>query len=126
MKKITIVVAVAALAALLALGVAGCGKKDDSTVQSSPDLLGAWSLNAAFDVTPEAQALMDKALEGWTGATYVPVAYIATQPVSGTNHLFVCRETMVVPDAQETWALVTLYEQLDGTVTISDVQNSGV
>ena len=124
MKKIAIAVAVAALAAMLALGVAGCGKKDQGLTQTP--LLGGWQLNGSFEVTADAQALMDKALEGFTGAQYVPCAYVATQVVSGTNHLFVCRANIVVPDAVETWALVTVYEDLDGNVTIHEVHNSGV
>ena len=118
MKKIVIAVA---LVCALALCAVACSKKEE--VQ--PQLLGGWTLADSPVVTAQAQGLMDKALKGFTGANYVPVAYVGSQVVAGTNHLLLCRANQVIPGAQETWALVTLYEDLDGNVTIKDVQNSG-
>lgn len=122
MKKFVIVIAVITAAAL-ALCVTGCGKKDQLGSSEKP-IVGGWTLTGSPVVTPEVQALMDKALEGFTGAMYKPVAYVATQVVAGTNHLLLCTVTPVATDAQGSYALVTLYEDLDGNVTISDVKKS--
>ena len=121
MKKFVIIAV--ALTAAMVLALAGCGKK---TQTETTQLLGGWQLTASPVVTEEVRGLLDKALEGYTGAGFEPVAYVATQVVAGTNHLLVCRTAPVVPGAIETWALVTLYQDLEGNVTISDVQNSGV
>ena len=120
MRKIVVIAAVAVTACLV-LGLAGCGKK---TQQEDPEVLGGWTRTASPAVTPEVQALMDKALEGFTGAMYKPVAYVATQLVSGTNHLLLCTVSPVAADAKATYAMVTLYEDLQGNVTISKVEKS--
>ena len=126
MKKFVIITV--AVVAALALALTGCSKKPADTLGSSDgsQLLGGWQLTASPVVTDDVQALLDKALEGYTGAGFKPVAYVATQIVNGTNHLLVCRTAPVIPDATSTWALVTVYEDLDGNVTIGNVQNSGV
>ena len=45
--------------------------------------------------------LFDKAMEGWDGVNYVPVALAATQVVSGTNYCIVCESTAVYPGAAQ-------------------------
>ena len=120
MKKIVIVIA-AVTAAALVLGAVGCGKKSQL---GTTEVVGGWEPVASPEVTAEVQSLMDKALEGFTGAMYEPVAYVATQVVAGTNHLLLCTVTPVVPDATGSYAMVTLYEDLDGNVTISNVAKS--
>lgn len=121
MKKF-VIIAVAVTVAVV-FGLAGCGKKAQT---ESTQLLGGWQLTASPVVTDDVRGLLDKALEGYGGARIDPVAYVATQVVAGTNHLLVCRIAPVVPDATETWALVTLYQDPQNNVTVSDVQNSGV
>lgn len=122
MKKTVVVIAIAT-ACVVALCVVGCGKKDQLG-SAGTEVVGGWTLTDSPVVTPEAQALMDKALEGFTGAMYRPVAYVATQLVAGMNHLMLCTATPVAADAQGSYAMVTLYEDLDGNVTISKVQKS--
>ena len=48
---------------------------------------------------------------------------LGTQVVAGTNHLFLCKTAPVVPGAAETYALVTVYEDLKGNASVTDVQN---
>ena len=120
MKKKLLAVATAFIAAALALCMAGCGK------EAPVNLPGSWQLNDSVAMTTESQALITKALKGLTGANYTPVAYLATQTVAGTSHLFVCRGSLVVPNSEETWALVTVYEDLKGGVTIGNITRSNI
>lgn len=56
-----------------------------------------------------------------TGAEYEAVAVLGTQVVAGTNECILCKVTPVVPDAASQWALVYLYEDLDGNAEITQV-----
>ena len=75
-------------------------------------------------VTDDIKALFDKATEGLAGVGYEPVAYIGSQVVAGTNHLLLCKATPVTANPVTTYALVVLYEDLDGNAEIANVVNS--
>ena len=88
-------------------------------------LLGGWQDVDSPVIPAEVQAAFDKAMEGFTGSSYIPVAYLGRQVVSGTNYMLFCRQKMVVPDPVETYAFVTIYEDLQGNATITDVIGTG-
>ena len=88
-------------------------------------LLGGWQDVDSPVIPAEVQAAFDKAMEGFTGSSYIPVAYLGRQVVSGTNYMLFCRQKMVVPDAVETYAFVTVYKDLQGNATITDVIGTG-
>lgn len=109
-----------ALAALLTctLSVSAFAESDASTAT------GAWEINqnpVALEKNAQAQAAIDKALETMTGAEYEAVAVLGSQVVAGTNECILCKVTPVVPDAASQWALVYLYEDLDGNAEITQV-----
>ena len=54
------------------------------------------------------------------------MALIGTQKVNGTNYAVLCETSMAAPDSQDLYAIVILYENRDGKVTLSDVNMSGV
>ena len=83
-----------------------------------PPVTGGWAPSESPEITEELQALFDQGMEGLVGVNYVPVAYLGSQVVAGTNHCFLAQATVVVPDAQPFYALIYLYEKLDGTVEI--------
>ena len=76
------------------------------------------------NITDEVKELVKKATAELDGAEYTPVAYLATQVVAGTNHLILCKKTIVVPDPVPTYALVTIYEDLQGNAELTDVIDS--
>ena len=85
---------------------------------------GAWEINqdpVSEEKNAQAQTAIDKALETMTGADYEAVAVLGTQVVAGMNTCILCRVTPVVPDAVSQWALVYLYEDLDGNAEITQV-----
>ncbi len=81
-------------------------------------LLGGWTASEAFEITDENKALFDKATEKLLGVDYVPVAYLGSQVVAGTNHCFLAQATVVAPDAQPAFKLVFICEKLDGSVEL--------
>ena len=56
------------------------------------------------------------------GVDYVPVAYLGSQVVAGTNHAILCQATVVVPDAEPFYAIVYLYEDLQGNDSVLDIE----
>lgn len=128
MKKMLVLLLCAAL--LLTLCACG-GKKDAAPVQEVVEdaprpLLGGWEKQEYTYLTVEVQELLEKATEGLVGARYIPVAFLATQVVAGRNYALLCRVAPVVAEPVETWAIVKLYEDPQGKVSLSDVIDSGV
>lgn len=125
MKKLSAIL----MAAMLVLSLAACGKDDpkDNTnenVSETDVLVGGWTAPKSPEVTDAAKAALEKAAAGMDGAEYEPVALLATQVVAGTNYSLLCKITPVVPDPVATYALVTVYEALDGSAEIHEVFNS--
>ena len=87
-------------------------------------IAGGWSDSDSVLITEKETALLDKATEELDGAEYTPVAYLGSQIVAGKNHCILCKITPVVPDPVSTYAIVTLYEDLEGNVEITDVLGS--
>ena len=84
-------------------------------------LSGGWQPAADPAITEEIQAVFDKGMEGLLGVNYVPVAYLGSQVVAGTNHAILCQATAVYPDAAPTYVIVYLYENLEGNVEILNI-----
>ena len=84
-------------------------------------MMGGWTPAADFAVTEERAAVFAKGTETLTGARYIPVAYLGSQVVAGTNHAFLCQTAAAYPGSLETapaFAVVYLYEDLQGNVTL--------
>ncbi len=99
------------LAALMLTGIA-CAETS---------LVGGWTFTAAPEMTEEAQAAFEKAFATEVGVVYTPVALLGTQLVSGLNYCILCSATVVAPDAQPTYKLVYLYQNLSGDVEILNI-----
>ena len=84
---------------------------------------GGWEQTESPVMTEEAQAAFDKAMEGFVGTDYVPVAFLSSQLVSGMNYCFLCEATVVYPGAETTYALVYVYQDLEGKAEITDIVN---
>lgn len=85
-------------------------------------LAGGWSATESAEVTSEMQTLLEAALNGLTGAVYTPVALLGTQIVAGTNYCFLCRASAVILDPQPYYALVYVYQDLDGNAALLSIQ----
>ncbi len=128
MKKIIVLL----LAVVMLFSLAACGKKAPEQEPaaeepaSAPAAVGGWALPESPKVPAEAAEALEKALSGLVGAKYTPVAFLGSQLVSGTNYKLLCGVAPVVPDPVETWAVVTVYKDLQGNASITDVQESGI
>lgn len=132
MKKIISII----LISLLAISLAACGEngtasdtKSSGSVAESSEvsekiISGGYTETESPKVTDEVKELVKKATAELDGAEYTPVAYLATQVVAGTNHLILCKKTIVVPDPVPTYALVTIYEDLQGNAELTEVIDS--
>ena len=84
-------------------------------------LAGGWTVAADAAVTDKVTELVAKALENLDGVDYVPVAYLGSQVVAGTNHAILCRAAAVVPDAIPRWVVMYVYEDLQGNVSVLNI-----
>ena len=82
---------------------------------------GGWSESASHTLTPEQKDIAIKALADLAGTNYTPVAYIASQVVSGTNHCILCTALSEDSDEPASYALVTIYQSLDGNTDVLDI-----
>ena len=107
------------LACAMLLSLAAC-----SASSGSGKLLGGWKKIDPPTVTDDVAKLVEKGSADKLGAEYVPVAYIGKQVVSGTNYLVLCEITPVIPDPVGHYSLVTVYEDLQGNVSIIDTKDA--
>ena len=128
------------LTALLVVSLAACGKKSDdqtkdktesateaeTAAETDAPIDGGWGDSQSVSVSDDVKAMFTKMNETLAGAQYEPIAYLSSQVVAGTNHLVLCKETATVPNAATTYAIVTVYEDLDGNAEITSIQNSEV
>lgn len=87
--------------------------------------LGGWISNTEnpAEIPQEVLDAFSKAVEGLTGCVYEPVALLASQVVSGMNYCLLCRLTVVYPDAQPTYALVYVYQNIEGVCELARVED---
>ena len=103
-------------------GNAGITQVRESEVEAGrPGLMGGWSEPETPEVTEAAQNALRKATATLTGASYTPVALLSTQVVAGTNYRLLCVVSGVVPDAEEEFMIVQVYEDLQGGAEVTDV-----
>lgn len=115
MKKFLVL----SLAAVMLLSAAACGQKREGDEER---IVGGWVRAESPEITDALRALTDKVED----IHITPVAYLAHQLVAGTNHRLLCRVSAVAEDAAETWAVVTLYEDLQGNVSLTEIRDFGV
>lgn len=115
MKKLLCLV----LAGLLALSLCV-----SALAEASEPVLGGWTVTEGdpTQIPEEVLNAFAKATEELEGCTYTPVALLASQVVAGTNYCLLCQTQLVTPDAPVGYALVYLYEGLDGSASLLKVQ----
>lgn len=82
---------------------------------------GGWTVAENPEITKDLASAVDKAASKKLGAKYVPVANIASQVVSGTNYKIICKVSAESPDSKASFAVVTVYKNLEGECEITDV-----
>lgn len=80
---------------------------------------GGWS---AFQcVNKEATQVFEKALQGFVGVSYTPVAF-ATQVVAGTNFRFFCNARIVYPESINEAAIISIYQPPNGIPQLTGIK----
>ena len=106
---------------LSVLLVLGC------VVTASADAMaGGWNFPEDHTMTEDAQKAFEKAMEGFAGVGYTPVALLATQVVAGTNYCLLVRGTTVTAAPTSFYALMYIYAGFDGTAQILAIRNLNV
>lgn len=104
-------------------GNAEITKMKDSAIETNlSEEEGGWIQPDSPEVTDEAKAALDKAVEELTGVDYTPVALLSQQVVAGSNYCILCETTPVVPDGETTYSVVYLYEDLEGNAELTRVE----
>ena len=85
---------------------------------------GGWEAVEDGTITDELQELFGRAVEGLVGVEYTPIELLETQIVAGTNYKFLCESRVVAPDAETKQVIVTVYEDLDGNVSVTDISDA--
>lgn len=85
--------------------------------------LGGWKYEEDHKITSKISSVIEKATRPLLGAKYEPVANIGSQLVSGTNHAVLCKITTITADASTHYAIVYVYESLDGNCEVTDVSD---
>lgn len=101
------------LALAMVFALAACGRQAAVT--------GGWTPVDGAEMTDEARDAFDKAMEGLVGVNYIPVALLGKQLVSGMNYCILCEATVVYPDAQPYYALVYIYQDLQGKASVTNI-----
>lgn len=110
-KKILVVL----LVLVMVFSLASCKKDEPEPV------VGGYTDVEDGTITDELLEIFNAALEGYEGAYLEPVELLQTQVVAGLNYKFLANETIVVPGATPKEVVVTIYQDLEGNVEITDV-----
>lgn len=92
-------------------------------------ITGGWEINTEnpTEIPDDVRSALSKALEGFVGSSIEPVAYLASQVVSGMNYCLLCKITPAVLNPIPSYALVYVYQDLAGNaqlMRIADLQFS--
>ena len=123
MKKVLSIVLCLSLIAAGVTVFAACGKRNKNAGdnESGGEIVGGWTRAASLVITDDFRKVFEKAAAELDGVDYTPVAYLAGQVVAGTNHCVLCKATPVVPDAETTYSIVYIYEDLQGNAEITEI-----
>ena len=96
---------------------------DETFTDFDDVMVGGYSLPDSPVITEDIRKICDKAFEELEGVRYTPIALLGTQVVAGTNYQVLCAAEVVVPDAETEYVVVTIYEDLEGNVEITDIED---
>lgn len=98
-----------------------------SAVAEENCISGSWKRAADPTLTVKVRKTFDKAFDGLEGVSYTPVAVLASRTTgSGTQYRVLCKATVVYPGAEMHYAVVDVYESLEGNANIIGVTDGYV
>ena len=102
---------------------------DAATELPNVPVVGGWEVStdaAEAKMPKEAREAFDKAMEELDGASYVPIAYLGSQVVAGTNYAYLCRTVILAADPIVKLTLVKVYSDLEGNASILDIADVNI
>lgn len=91
-------------------------------VEEENCISGDWKRADSPELTAKIKKLFKKAFDGLEGASYTPVALLATKTTtSGTQYRVLSKMTLAVPDAEEEYVVVTLGRNWLGKAELLDI-----
>lgn len=98
-----------------------------SAVAEENCISGSWKRAADPTLTVKVRKTFDKAFDGLEGVSYTPVAVLASRTTgSGTQYRVLCKATVVYLGAEMHYAVVDVYESLEGNANIISVTDGYV
>lgn len=122
MKKVLSVLIAGIMILTMTFGMGISAYADESDIPSG--MTGSMQPAESPVITDDVKEACDKAFEGLTGALYTPVALLGTQVVSGINYKVLCAKMPVVPNPVGTYAIVTIYKDLNGNAEVTDIEDT--
>lgn len=81
-----------------------------------------WRRASSPELTDRVRKVFDKAFDGLEGASYTPVALLATRiTTAGRQYRVLCRQTICYPGAEEVYVVATLQRGWLGKAEIVDI-----
>lgn len=89
------------------------------------DFVGGWNYQEmqACNLPQPVATAFSKAFEGFVGVDYVPVLYVASQVVAGTNYCIICKTTSVTNPPTKGCKVVYIYSDLQGNSHITKIND---
>ena len=88
--------------------------------------LGGWNIDEmkGVNLPQKAQSAFTAVTGEMTGADYMPVLYVGSQLVNGTNYCILALQTLITAKTVKRLVKMIIHEALDGTASLMSV--SGV
>ncbi|MDL2328902.1 hypothetical protein LJC71_04005 [Desulfosarcina sp. OttesenSCG-928-A07] len=84
------------------------------------DMAGAWQIAEPCAISQDAQDAFKEATKDLTGASYEALYVAATQVVSGTNYLFIAKQTLVTAQPKTTVVKLIIYKAIGKNAEIKN------
>ena len=86
-------------------------------------ILGGWDLSAlkACNLPQKAQSAFTAVTGGLVGAEYMPVLYVGSQQVHGTNHCIIAVQTLITANPEKRLVKMVINEGSDNPGSIVSI-----
>ena len=86
-------------------------------------IVGGWNIDGlkGASLPQKAASAFTKFTDGLVGAEYIPLLYIGSQTVNGTNYCYIALQTIICAQPMKRLVKLILNEDLNGKVTAVSV-----
>lgn len=91
-------------------------------------ILGGWNIDEmkAVSLPQKVQSAFTAVTGGLVGAEYMPVLYVGSQVVNGTNYCVMAVQTLIVPEAEKRLVKMVINVDTKGAATLVSVSGIGL